>query len=948
MNIADEFWKDCDQLSFFNEADVETKLIVPMLTALGYDRSSDIVSKMPIDFKIYEGKSGRKPEADFIVFSSSPHSRANSLVTVEAKHPNEKLEKGKMQAESYAQNLKTPFIFLCNGPSAQLWQLQTSTECNLLFEVSDGEYAANRHQFESYLSKEAAISLTEHLVFKNFNLSLRDYSTYEILELERFRNDQPRITRQIYDFGNDAAPPMSVCDFVGAKEHAVIVAKSGFGKSVLAKQICIEALEQRFEEKEASLPVEVSLPELAVSGQSLQQFVVDRISVHHPSVTLSSFARLVREEGVLVVADGLNRVPHQKQLEIITQFNILARDFPRLRVVVLTNHFPDAKLVGAMVFELREFHRNDLETLAALHDMSSVIWLDAPQTINEMAKVPVLAARIVEGYKITGQHFHRIDQIFEHWLENGLADVGQFERALLYEILEKLASTTRESSISVSRFSQLMREVDADTALREKIMGTGLVVIEGEAIELVHETLATYLRAKALMARPAHEIGIYLAKYGANENHLFGSILMALAPDRSIQDLVWCGLLKHSLEQAIGGLRYRNNLAIQFKTQNKNDKSFNYLSDVHQAIVEFSQRYLRSHVEKLYEELSGVSTNDLGIAGNVTEHSTNYTFFDAAKQNEKVIVEAPDCLRGNIAYGDNLHIQGFRLDSGRIIGLKRLQNAMHKLCDKRKIQGGRIWLEERCLSRFRYLTEAYGWLTLTGRVDIAAAIKLLTPEDGTWANDGHEKEPVVFSISDLIYDLNELAKLGVTTLRPWWISLSEIDLNSDAGRQKYATMVDVYYSRSQAIYFEYVSQFPKLKPHMRGIHNRPHRYAIMVYDFKDPWRISWKRSHMPVMHLSEAGADIFFEGDSCFEDPKDDPEEYARVYKQRLVDVGRFSDDWSWSYSEGGAPDFSGNNTSFGKIHYETSAMSLAIKWLKEDIDHLFSELPSTDTGRRA
>ncbi|WP_128089604.1 type I restriction enzyme HsdR N-terminal domain-containing protein [Bradyrhizobium viridifuturi] len=99
-----EFWSNIPT-NFTNEADVELRLVVPLLRALGYE-PDDVASKHPVEFR--EGRVGRKPEADFVCFNGPLHTRDTSLIVVEAKAPGEALPNGKLQGESYAANLRAP------------------------------------------------------------------------------------------------------------------------------------------------------------------------------------------------------------------------------------------------------------------------------------------------------------------------------------------------------------------------------------------------------------------------------------------------------------------------------------------------------------------------------------------------------------------------------------------------------------------------------------------------------------------------------------------------------------------------------------------------------------------------------------------------------------------------------------------------------------------------
>ena len=68
--LIDDIWNRAPGLNFENEAAVETRLIVPLLRALGYSELDHIVPKYPVVFQ--EGRRrGRRPEADLVVFAEA-------------------------------------------------------------------------------------------------------------------------------------------------------------------------------------------------------------------------------------------------------------------------------------------------------------------------------------------------------------------------------------------------------------------------------------------------------------------------------------------------------------------------------------------------------------------------------------------------------------------------------------------------------------------------------------------------------------------------------------------------------------------------------------------------------------------------------------------------------------------------------------------------------------
>src|ERR1700733_125682 len=137
-----DFWSNIPtQDSVKSEAEVEIKLVIPLLNALGYDKD-DIAPKNPVIFR--EGRKGRKPEADFVCFWGLLRTENNSLVVVEVKKPGEDMLDAKEQGESYAQNLRAPLLLVTDGKTLEIWQMQISMQSEKVFDAPISSLASKR------------------------------------------------------------------------------------------------------------------------------------------------------------------------------------------------------------------------------------------------------------------------------------------------------------------------------------------------------------------------------------------------------------------------------------------------------------------------------------------------------------------------------------------------------------------------------------------------------------------------------------------------------------------------------------------------------------------------------------------------------------------------------------------------------------------------------------
>lgn len=152
------------ETTFTNEADVERRLVEPLLLAFGYE-DNDIRPKHAVIFQ--EGRSGRPHEADFAIFAGPEASKNASLLIIEVKRPGETLDDGKEQGESYAANLHAPFLIVTNGLDLELWQLQPSCESERVYSSSVKCLASRFDELHRLIAKDildrsAAVEILAH------------------------------------------------------------------------------------------------------------------------------------------------------------------------------------------------------------------------------------------------------------------------------------------------------------------------------------------------------------------------------------------------------------------------------------------------------------------------------------------------------------------------------------------------------------------------------------------------------------------------------------------------------------------------------------------------------------------------------------------------------------------------------------------------------------------
>jgi Type I restriction enzyme R protein N terminus (HSDR_N) len=241
-----------------NEAAVELRVIVPLFQSLGYELS-DFSPKHPVVFQ--EGRTGRRHEADFVLFAGPLHNDDTSLVVVEAKSPEEDLDAGKRQAGSYALATRAPILLTCDGNVVEVWQLNLARSSDKVLSFAVSHIEARRAGLERYLRKETVIDYCRRVCGKTIVEATADFGRYEDAELRRTLSFDRSIDRRLKHF--ETGSVISSCDLLdGAATGAVIAASSGIGKTDLSNKMLRSQISRRRHDGTGRVPVHIPLLDL--------------------------------------------------------------------------------------------------------------------------------------------------------------------------------------------------------------------------------------------------------------------------------------------------------------------------------------------------------------------------------------------------------------------------------------------------------------------------------------------------------------------------------------------------------------------------------------------------------------------------------------------------------------------------------------------------------------
>lgn len=438
---ANDFWSGLDCLETASEAEVEQRLLLPMLRALGYE-DEEITPKAPIIFQ--EGRKGRPHEADLVVHEGPELNEDTTLLVVEAKAPGQDLAKAAVQATSYANASKAPFLLLTDGRTLEIWQLQPTRRSERVLLCAVSQLRERRGEIERLIGRGAAAAHCRSLGYRPLAQAADDVTAY--VESELARMSGPCGTARRIRSGGRIMDALDGLDLV--EGSAMVLAPSGFGKTTLAMSAHRRWLSTLTDS--APLPFLIPLPDLAEFDQAPEDYARQRLSARCPQFGSDhAFAALIEKRGIRLLCDGLDRIDPTAQRRFLARLDALRRDRPKARLIVLgRTGSPTGNGLASM--ELLPLDRSEKQALAASVSPGTG-WMavhNLPAVLDPLCEHPLLLTLLLKHQDRTGSPPAHLDDLFETWLSSLLEVDGHGPAmvANLRDLLGRFASAVAGGS----------------------------------------------------------------------------------------------------------------------------------------------------------------------------------------------------------------------------------------------------------------------------------------------------------------------------------------------------------------------------------------------------------------------------------------------------------------------------------------------------------------------
>lgn len=379
------------------------------------------------------------------------------------------------------------------------------------------------------------------------------------------------------------------------------------------------------------------------------------------------------------------------------------------------------------------------------------------------------------------------------------------------------------------------------------------------AVEIQHEALADYLRAKAVASMDDEEFISRLPSIALPSNSFFPVLLMAQLRAHRLQFELWARLSKGDLGIYLDALRYRFDISGELGKLDPARLSEDYLRDLIDGIEAPLEGFFPALRQAVIENMTGNGDAPLAATGIVRAHPGALTYKLHAPESEgaRITIAAPT-FPGTLR-GVNLDLSRYRIDSARLLGMTLLRDTLLEIVKHQQLKGGVEWAAERLLGRVRYLAEQYdAEISLSDNFDKLETF--LKPHADEWVEDGTFTGGERFPIQSLLEDIAVLRAAGRSALDPWWLRLGWVDSATAQDDEVLRRVLDEEHRRVQIVYDEVIrASFPGLADQMGLFGCLPIRWELTVVKRdRSPGFPTIYFHWLPVQKWEEAGADVIF------------------------------------------------------------------------------------------
>lgn len=709
-----------------SEAEVRSKLIVPLLELLGYPK--DFRAE---EFPIY-GYEGSKAlpskAADFLQFTSNEFDvhrgksdkeiewvYQHSLLIFEAKKPTEEiLVKG--QPVFYSAWTKSVAYMISNGIKIEGYVVNANYSDTRVFsckveEIPEKWEELNKLNYDCVLKmKDIAAESGEWIcndIYENYKNSMRVRCNEELCacvdrNLEEFEYELNIVKR-----GNK-----KVFSDVLNERCKIITSEPGGGKSYFMRMLMREYL-VKYNVNNEKIPVILEGRYFGKVYHSIIDGIYEELKILIPSLTKEQIEKRLEQGGFVVLFDALDEVEFDYD-SLIYQLSKLRRETNN--TLIVTSRIQNYKGDFCTDFEHYSLERLDDEKVLQLLKKYSNGEMEInihhiPKRLLEVIRTPLFLKMFVTISK--RERMHKIPSnhaaLFEQYIAEKMRVLSctLYEETLIKSVLGKYALYSYEKSDCTEKFFETL-EKTCTAQNKEKIYNiiwkTGLIANGLQGVKYCHKTVHEFFVALYVSTYEEDELYKWLDENVLKEAYIeVICYLTGIISNKEKQNYILDYLEKHNLPLFTKALESRRNFEVM--EQNLN---MEYVKSYYTQILKTYDTIIQTHLKNIANAFDGYDKSGRGklcIRGDMSFDSTSISMviYNGLPEAEEIDVKLSSGSGAKLVSSDgkevpirssvwtmgeihqrsyNLELLSYGFDSSREIAVdiikKQIEDAMDK------------------------------------------------------------------------------------------------------------------------------------------------------------------------------------------------------------------------------------------------------------------------------
>ena len=509
MTNLDDFWSESHELLEGSEADVEDRLIRPLVRALGWP-DDELHPKVQLKKTGSKSRRGPGPIADFILAPRAPGPLQSAEVVIETKAPSAGLKDAFEQADSYASALNAPLFLITDGRTLEIWERRWLNPPQRMVCESVVDLPARRAKIEAIIARDIVRAQYADRTRSTPVSARRDLVRDYLDSLQQRIDDFEPLPRTIVEEPNDkykisAQPEEGIVPVDG--ETWLLSGYSGRGKSTVLRMLERKALATSHRG-----PVPFHLDSGSLQGDvidALVQSLGRQMPAFHSAVGLLEWLR--QTPSLLLIDDW-----HKGDARARSAIERFLRDVrPHAMAVVFASAPGSAAPNGVRLrrFMLPRYSIEERdEAISHFMDPSKRVssWRiigKVSEGFGELLREPVILDRFLKlidwkprgGLRLPSDLPRMMDALLEKLLESRRVDARSFADAVSAVCVQIVTRSERFSLVDVA---DAVRAADIDVkspAFADDLVASGVWSRKGAGyFQFEHEIWRRHFQARAL------------------------------------------------------------------------------------------------------------------------------------------------------------------------------------------------------------------------------------------------------------------------------------------------------------------------------------------------------------------------------------------------------------------------------------------------------------------